>query len=249
MQIAVIAGTSEATDFIKSMNRLGSRYEITAFTATEYGKEILKDTECINICGRLDRFKFLEYLKGFDVVADLSHPFAEIVSENVKYVCNRLDIPYFRAGRTKSTYTYEKVVYVQSKEEALEYLKDFKGRIFLTTGINTLGFYENGLRGREEDIYARILDIESSRKLAMYSKAHHIYGIPPFTEHDTYDILDKFNIDILVSKDSGQRGGVEEKIKAAEKLAVPVLLISSPERCKVKSVEDIVNEILEMNIE
>lgn len=249
MQIAVIAGTSEATDFIKCMNRLGDKYEIMAFTATEYGKEILKDTKCINICGRLDRVEFLKYLEGFDIVADLSHPFAEIVSENVKYACNQLNIPYLRAGRSKSTYTYEKIVYVQSKEEALEYLKSFKGRIFLTTGINTLEFYEKGLKGRENDIYARILDIESSRRLAMYSKVHHIYGIPPFTEYDTHYILNKFNIDLLVSKDSGQRGGVEEKIKAAERLSVPVLLISSPEICKVKSVKDIVNEILEMNIE
>lgn len=38
-RVAVIAGTSEATELIR---RLPDTYEITAFVATEYGGEILK---------------------------------------------------------------------------------------------------------------------------------------------------------------------------------------------------------------
>ena len=50
-RLAVIAGTSDATDFISS---LADECEITAFTATEYGREILKGIKCEVHCGRLD---------------------------------------------------------------------------------------------------------------------------------------------------------------------------------------------------
>ncbi len=240
LNIAVIAGTSEATDFI---DMLPDKYNVTAFVATGRGKKILENTKCSVCVGRLDKKGFSERLKNFDVIADLSHPFAVIVSDTVKKVCKQLEIPYFRAGREKILYDYKRIIYVNSKEEAADYLKKYDGNIFFTTGVNTLSFYENILKDKKDKIWARILDTEDSRRIACGSQLNIIYALPPFSEDDTADILKKYNIDIIVSKDSGKRGGLYEKIRAAEKNSVSVLLINSPENGTVHTIEEIFIEI------
>ena len=48
-KIAVIAGTSDATDWIRSLPETDS---VTAFVATPYGKEILAGTNCNVHVGR-----------------------------------------------------------------------------------------------------------------------------------------------------------------------------------------------------
>jgi len=238
MKVAVIAGTSEATDLI---NLISEAHSVTAFTATSYGTEILSDSDCEIKQGRLDEAGFLKELSGFDAVADMSHPFAEIVSVTVKSVCEKLGIPYFRGGREQLCYDYDKITYADSKEEAAGILKNKTGSIFLTTGVKTLAFYEEQLYAKREQIYARILDSRESRELSAASELNLIYAVPPFSEEDTRRILEKHDIKILVSKDSGRRGGLPEKISAAEKCGTEVILIKSPESELSNSPEKIKN--------
>ena len=114
-KIAVIAGTSDATDWIRSLPETDS---VTAFVATPYGKEILAGTNCTVHVGRLDAAGFAEALTGFDEVVDASHPFAVVVTETVKAVCQAKQIPYTRISRPTLHYDYEKlhVVFVRARE-------------------------------------------------------------------------------------------------------------------------------------
>lgn len=235
MKIAVIAGTGEATELIDIISQ---RHEVTAFTATSYGTEILRNSDCRVNEGRLDEEGFTAALSGFDAVADMSHPFAEIVSVTVKKVCLKLDIPYVRGGREKLNYDYEKIISVSSKEEAAEILKNKTGNIFLTTGVNTLKFYEAELSDRKHQIFARILDSPESRKISENSQVSIIYAVPPFSEEDTCRVISEKNINVIVSKDSGRRGGLIEKISAAKKYGTEVILIKSPEDCTVHTPQE-----------
>ena len=137
-KIAVIAGTSDATDWIRSLPETDS---VTAFVATPYGKEILAGTNCTVHVGRLDAAGFAEALTGFDEVVDASHPFAVVVTETVKAVCQAKQIPYTRISRPTLHYDYEKLHIVSSKEAAADWLCSCTGNLFFTVGIQTLPFY------------------------------------------------------------------------------------------------------------
>ena len=83
-------------------------------------------------------------------------PFAQEVTKTVRQVCTELQLPYFRLGRQKMTYAYDKLVLVESKEAAAAYLTGISGNILLTTGGNTLSFYAENVpefaeRGWAED--------------------------------------------------------------------------------------------------
>lgn len=68
-----------------------------------------------------------------------------------------------------------------------------------------------------------------SRRLTEPFQAHCIYAKPPFSQADTEKLLREYQIAVLVSKDSGKRGGVAEKIAAAKTMQIPVVLITAPE--------------------
>lgn len=235
-KIAVIAGTGEATELIRMLEE---EFDVTAFTATSSGSEILKDCRCGIHQGRLDEEGFRNVLNEFDAVADMSHPFAEIVSETVRKVCAELGKDYFRGGREKTEYDYERIIYADSHEEAAELLKSKEGNIFLTTGVKSLKFYETELSTETDRIWARILDSEESRRIAAGSRVHVIYSSLPVPEYETDRIMKENSIRILVTKDSGKRGGLPEKTEAARKNGAEVIIIKSPESGMTNSPEEI----------
>ena len=211
MKIAVIAGTSEATELIAA---LPAEDTVTAFAATAYGKEILAGQHCTVHVGRLDKEGFRQAFRGMHAVVDASHPFAQEVTKTV---------------RQKMTYAYDKLVPVDSKEAAAAYLAGISGNILLTTGGNTLSFYAENVPEFAVRGWARILDTPDSRRLTEPFQAHCIYAKPPFSQADTEKLLREHQIAVLVSKDSGKRGGVAEKIAAAKTMQIPVVLIAAPE--------------------
>lgn len=223
--LAVIAGTSEATDLIRM---LPESWNITAFAATAYGKTILEGLPCTVQVGRLDAEGFRQVLADADAVADASHPFAAEVTRTVRTVCRELKLPYFRLGRPPVQYAYDQILRVQSKEEAAAHLRKTAGNILLTTGGNTLAFYEQAVPDFAVRGYARILDTPDSRRMTAGSQAHLIFAVPPFSAQQTLELLQKYQIAVLVSKDSGMRGGVAEKVQAAKVMGIPVILIAPP---------------------
>lgn len=223
--LAVIAGTSEATDLIRM---LPESWNITAFAATAYGKTILEGLPCTVQVGRLDAEGFRQVLADADAVADASHPFAAEVTRTVRTVCRELKLPYFRLGRPPVQYAYDQILRVQSKEEAAAHLRKTAGNILLTTGGNTLAFYEQAVPDFAVRGYARILDTPDSRQMTAKSQAHLIFAVPPFSAQQTLELLQKYQIAVLVSKDSGMRGGVAEKVQAAKVMGIPVILIAPP---------------------
>lgn len=226
-RIAVIAGTSDATDYIQS---LPDSNQVTAFVATPYGKEILRDVNCIVKVGRLDTDGFTAALAGFDVVVDASHPFAVVVTKTVKAVCQTLQIPYVRLGRPAVQYDYENLIIVPTKEAAADWLSSIDGNLFFTVGINTLPFYAEQVKAFATRSWARVLDTPTSRQAASTIPAQFWFAMPPYTMEETISFLREHQIAVLVSKDSGARGGVPEKIAAAKAVGIPVLLLQSPEQ-------------------
>ena len=241
MKIAVIAGTSDATELIRIISQ---EYQITAFTATEYGREILQSCNCSVSVGRLDVTGFTEKLADFALVIDASHPFAEEVTKTVKTVCESLELTYLRLLRPAQVFHSERIHAVDSKEEACKILSGMPGNILFTTGVKTLAFYEEHIPDFAVRGFARILDTEDSRKIAESSCANLIYALPPFTEQDLSDIIRRYQISIIVSKDSGTRGGVDQKIRIAEKFRIPLILIRKPEESGMQ-IQEILNYMKE----
>ena len=231
---AVIAGTTESKFVIERLLKQGKKP--VAFVATQLGTEMLSQYDIPIEEGRKDEQEFLAYFqkKRPEMVYDASHPFADVVTNNVKSVCRNLRIPYERIYREKEIYDYDKIRYVLDTKEAISYLKQMKGPILLTTGVKTAGQYREALAGK--GLYIRVLKKGNSVQTCIdsgYDPAHVIGADPPFSVDDNEKLLQKTGAAILVTKDSGIAGGVLEKVEAAKRRGIMVVMIRRPEERQV----------------
>lgn len=136
-------------------------------------------------------------------------------------------VRYYRLLRPESVYPAD-TIFVQSAGEAADYLSRTEGNILLTTGAKELPAYAE-LEG--ERLYPRVLPLGSSLKSCEEA------GIPsrniiamqgPFSEELNLALLHSLSIRYMVTKDGGATGGFPEKIQAAQKAGVSVILIARP---------------------
>ena len=73
-----------------------------------------------------------------------------------------------------------------------------------------------------------------------------IYSKLPVPEEETDRIMKENNIRILVTKDSGVRGGLPEKIETARKNNAEVIIIKSPEKGISNTPEKILGQLLKL---
>lgn len=232
-KVIVIAGTTESRKVIEQLLKEGK--QVIATTATSLGTKMLSAYPIEVREGKLEKEGFLSFFeKEAPVeVIDASHPFAVVVTKNVKEACEQLKIPYKRVERETMQYEYEQITFVDTIEEAIAHLNGMKedDNLLLTTGSNTLSIYLKEVNNGRERIYARVLDHEYSYRACEnlpIDKSHILYQNPPFSKEDTLALLKKYHCKILVTKESGKAGGVDQKIEACKEANIPVLMIRRP---------------------
>lgn len=218
MNIVVFSGTSDGNEISLFLKKIGA--DVTVSTATQYGADILKDRDINIACGRLSVDEMSAFIKSCDYVIDATHPYAEEVTRNIQKACEGYK-RYIRLIRPHDD--YENAVYVNSISSAVKYLEDKQGDVFVSTGSKDLDLYIP-IRDR---VVSRVLDVDEVRKkcdgLGMKSV---LYKRPPFSYEDNLE--DFKNCEYLVTKDSGDVGGINEKIKAAEALNMRIIIIKRP---------------------
>lgn len=216
----------------------------TVCVATEYGAELLAEEMPLKHlkvhCGRLDEGEIEDLLEkeGPSLVIDATHPYAQVVTANIRKACEKYpDICLLRCLREESEAETENdknskngIVHVKNTAEAVRYLCEKKGNIFLTTGSKELALWQE-LPDHTERIFTRVLPVEASvhicRELG-YSGRHIIAMQGPFSEEMNYVQLKEFHCSYMVTKDGGDTGGFKEKIQAAKRAGATAIVIDRP---------------------
>ncbi|HIU45635.1 MAG TPA: precorrin-6A reductase [Candidatus Fimadaptatus faecigallinarum] len=165
-------------------------------------------------------------------VIDATHPFAVRVTDNIKRCCMRLGIEYKRIERMNEAGAdwRDCVEWVADTQAAAEALARTQGNVLLTTGSHTLGAYVTKVE--PERLYARVLPmarvLEQCESLGL-PPGHVVAMQGPFTREFNAALYDMLNIAVMVSKDSGDVGGVTEKVLPALERGIHVIMIARPE--------------------
>lgn len=240
--IWIIGGTSETKELLYRIEDIDD-YTITA--ATESEKEFV-DSPRLRI-GRMDMNDMLKFVDDneVDLIVDLSHPYAKIVSENAKKVSEIKNIRYIRYVREKS-HIPSFAICVKSIERCLKYLQKVKGTVFFTTGSKNIKDFEK-VRGDNRFIY-RVLPATSSIEICKENGVQMkdiVAILGPFSEELNIQMFKEYSANFVVMKDSGQAGGTTEKIEACRKLQIIPIVISRSEEEGVSSLEEVEKIIYE----
>lgn len=228
----IFAGTTEGrqlTEFFLKQN-----VTLTVCIATEYGKILLPSHPNLTIISkRMNAAEMYDYMTAhsFDGVFDATHPYAVIVSENIKAATEKAGLTYFRILRPKENFEdSEHIVYVSSMEEAVSYLSHTEGNILATTGSKELSKFCS-LPNYQERVYARILSnpemVAESFQLGFQGK-HLICMQGPFSEELNTALIHQFHISYMVTKNSGKIGGFIEKVNSAKQTNTTLIIIGRP---------------------
>ncbi len=247
-EILIFAGTTEGRRLSERLCAAGISHTICV--ATGYGEIVLKEHPLAKIHrGRMNREEITEYIhKGsFAAVVDATHPYAEMITENIKAAAGETDIPCYRLKRETADKerTEGTVSYYKSDEECARTLVETEGNILLTTGCKELPVY-CGFEEIRSRLYVRVLPGLESIRLCMDQdiKGKQILAMQgPFTEEMNEAMIRQYQIKYLVTKASGRIGGYKEKMDAAENANINVCVIGRHEQDQGYSFDEVCRKL------
>lgn len=208
---------------------LKNNHKVVVTTATEYGGQLISHLDLEVRVAKLD-LKGLKNLvdeMNISCIVDATHPYAIEISNNLLELSTIMNIPYYRYERNMLEYKKENSFY--DLETLINFLKEVKGNILLTLGSNNIDKFKN-LKNKNF-IYIRILPTEYAIKKCENAgfRPSQILGLQgPFSKEFNEAIYKNYNIEYVVTKESGATGGELEKIEAAENLGVKVVVLKRP---------------------
>lgn len=227
MKLTIFSGTSEGHALCRFVSACGGNADV--YVATGYGAAVMEPLDGITVHeGRLDADGMAAVLDADTVLVDATHPYAALVSDQLRAACTQTGAEYVRLLRPRMD--SEGVVTVPDTAAAAAWLSGHPGRALLTTGSKELAAF-TAVEGYRERLFARILPDAGALQKCLdlgFPAAHLIAMQGPFSHEMNAALLRQTRADILVTKDTGKAGGFAEKLSAARETGAVVLVIARP---------------------
>lgn len=244
-KILLFAGTTEGRNLAEFLEKNQIPTEVCV--ATQYGETLLEEGKYLHVhAGRLDETEMEQQIQKQQItlVIDATHPYAVIVSQNIRRACSRTGTEYIRLARKETDASWkqemEDVTEVASVAEAAAFLAKKEGRIFAATGSKELSAYQV-IPNYQDRVVARVLSTpEAVSECAMlgFSGKNLICMQGPFTEDLNVAMLRQAQASWMVTKESGKAGGFLEKLRAAKKAGAKLVVIKRPGERSEEIAED-----------
>jgi len=228
----VFSGTSDGNALANELAQQG--YPVVVSAATEYGGEVAAQ-HCPGVSvwaghqGVEARKQALSQNQA-RVIVDATHPYANLISEQLMGLSQSLNIPYLRFERP-SSFAADSGIECNSTEQAAEQAIALGRRIFLTTGSKDLATFLNAPGAAEREWFVRVTPEPEfiQRAIDLGVPRSHICAMQgPFSQAFNEALWRDLKIDCVITKDSGDAGGYQAKVAATQALNLPLLVIKRP---------------------
>jgi len=234
----VFSGTTEGRILSDALS--AHRIKHVVCVAGKYGEEMMEEDPYREVhVGRMDAEEMKEFFSSSDlsedaVIVDATHPYASEVTENIKTACAEKNLRYIRVIRSGDESIAGDFPRYATAEDCAKALNNTDSNILLTTGSKELGVYvKNVSKEVLERTYVRVLpSVESLEKCAEagIEKTHIIAMHGPFSKDMNAALIRQYSIKHLVTKESGEAGGFDEKICAAMDEGITAHIIERPSK-------------------
>ena len=255
MRILLLGGTKDSTNIIEHVKNNYDAYILTT-TTTEYGAKLAKESGSDEVIARplpKDELTGIIKKENIDLLIDATHPFAAHITQTSVSIANELKMPFIRFERpitNLENIDTSHIHYVNSFDEAGKLIENefIEGNVLHFAGANTM---EEILKHVSVDrFYPRILKVESSiEKCEMLGvdPSHIIPMNGAASLDENLELIERYDASVMITKESGEIGGVVEKIQAANEKDIAVIMIQRPEIDDLNK-NDIVSNLNELDI-
>jgi precorrin-6A/cobalt-precorrin-6A reductase len=227
--ILLLGGTSETVAIAEALVAKG--HAVLVSTATTMPLRGRLPVGVRSRSGMLDELGLASLLREEEITAvvDATHPYAEAVSRNAYKACQTVNIRYLSYERPG--HLMEGVQWAATHAQAAELAFSFNKPVFLTIGVRNLAPYLAEARKKGLAMCARVLNHPDSLVAcheAGLSDSEILCADGPFTVEENIRHLRGFGV--LVTKESGEAGGVDTKVEAARQCGCEVVVLERPKR-------------------
>lgn len=227
--IWIIGGTKDSRVIAKELSKNNKKLIVS--TATPYGKKLLEDMNIEVLDKRMNFLDMKELIKDKQIklLIDASHPYADKVSKEAIKACHSTASKYVRFER--EMLKYDGALKFDSIGEICKYLNSNSNNknIMSTLGSKNLS---DLLEIKDKNkLYIRILPTTSSIKNAEelgYQPKNIIALQGPFSREFNRSLIRNYEIEFLLTKESGATGGELEKVEACIDEDVKLLALKRP---------------------
>ncbi|HHV35246.1 MAG TPA: precorrin-6A reductase [Syntrophomonadaceae bacterium] len=232
--ILLLAGTKDGRELAADLVSAGFR--VLASVTTPYGGALLREIPGVIVkIGRLDAAEMQRLVDRHRIkgILDATHPFAAEISQVAENVARSSGRPYLRWERQSAALPESSLLYqVQDWDGVAEKISDLHARsIFLAVGVNNLAFIVGHPLLSHCSFAVRVLPLPGavSTCLRVGLKPQQIVALQgPGSRELNRTLFEHFQVDALVTKESGPEGGTAEKVRAALDLGIPIVLVERP---------------------
>lgn len=231
--IFLLGGTTEAPILARALTQEGHAVLLSMATPIPPRGELGPGVRLR--CGMLDApgLETLLRAEGITAVVDATHPYAETVSDHAWSACQRTGIPYLAYDRPSTITDGPFIHRAADHAQAAECACSFGRTILLTLGVRNLAPYIEAAQRSGLALVARVLEQPSSVEAcfqAGLAKSSILCANGPFSVEENRAHIMRYGAGVLVTKDSGEAGGVDTKIEAARACGCEVVVVTRPPR-------------------
>lgn len=259
LKIFLMGGTKDSINIIKFLKEECNLFNISPYilttTTTDYGGKLAKDAGSDEIINKpLSKDEIIAILKNnqnkinkkisnesFDILIDATHPFASNATLTAIEASKIAKVKYIRFERPTFDYSvYDNIYPTDSFKKAGEIIvSTFKEKsVFHVAGVNTI---EEVLKSNQihiENFFVRVLPVKSSiekcNSLGIFGEnIIAMQGV--FSKDFNKALMKEINAQVIITKESGDTGGISSKIDAANELGINVILVTRP---KIKNLKE-----------
>jgi precorrin-6A/cobalt-precorrin-6A reductase len=250
--ILVLGGTSETAPMAEALARRG--YSVLVSTVTEISLDTGDHPLIQRRSGPLEEKGLINLISSHTIqaIVDVTHPYALEISRLASTVSEDLGLPYFRLNRPEVIPQGKEILRARDHPQAASLAVLKNEPVLLTTGSKHLEPYVEETSRKGLPLIVRVLPDPHSIQTCLQA------GIPldgivtgrgPFSVEENRELIRKYNIGVLVTKDSGTPGGALAKIEAAENEGCLVVVVTRTKEKSEKSfdqVEDLLEAVSKM---
>jgi precorrin-6A/cobalt-precorrin-6A reductase len=229
--ILLLGGTSETAFLAESLARSG--YAVLVSTATDIELHVGSHPRIEHRRGGLDAAAMAALIRqrGIRAVVDGAHPYAEALHETARLATTATGVPCFHYIRPECAALPPEAIHASSHTEAARLACKPGKPVLLTVGSRHVQAYAEEARKHGVPLFARVLNHPTSLQ------ACHDAGLPseriltgrgPFSVEENRRLIAWHGIGVLVTKESGNAGGLPEKLEAARCEGTAIIVVERP---------------------
>lgn len=245
MQILILGGTTEGSRLAQEVTKIPGIEVITSLAGRT--SQPATQATATRSGGFGGSTGLAQYIKdnAIEALIDATHPFAEQISFNAATAAQVCSIPHLMLVRPQwEAKEGDRWIEVETLEEAAAILPGFARRVFLTIGRQELStFIYHHPQPLSPHIWFLMRMIDPPTPPIPTGELLLERG--PFSLDHEKELLLNYNLELIVSKNSGG-DATYAKIEAARLLSLPVVMVKRPQtpECeKVSTVEEAIGWI------